>query len=292
MTAPVHRSSGQRAAATLPLALALAGVGCARKPPPPPGPLTSELVALAADFGAEPPAVADAWSDLERIAARIEARHLRSGADRADDLAAVLFDELKFEREIESDDPRFFVLSSVLADRRGSCLGLGAVALALAERLAIPLDGVMVPGHFFVRTRGARPRNVELLRRGESMPDAWYRAKYGPWPEGDSVYFRPLSVAELVGLHWFNAGNFLRGKGDLAGAGRAFERAAAAFPAFAEAHASVGTVRQLEGALPEAEVAYDEASRARADLPGLKQNRALLKLQLDPHHPLERRTPP
>jgi len=34
-------------------------------------------------------------------------------------------------------------------------------------------EAVMVPGHFYVRAREAHgPRNMELLRRGESMPDA------------------------------------------------------------------------------------------------------------------------
>lgn len=291
MRAPPRLPRARAAAGSLFVSLAIAGLGCARRPPPP-GPLASALVALAADFGAEPEAVADAWSALEAIAARIEARQRRSGAEPIDDMKAVIFDELKFEREIDSGDPRFFALSSVLAVRRGSCLGLGALALALAERLRIPLDGVMVPGHFFVRTRGAAPRNIELLRRGETMPDAWYRTKYGSWPEGNSIYFRPITVSEMVGLHWFNAGNFLRGKGDLAAARHAFERAAEEFPDFAEAHASVGAVRQLEGALPEAEVAYDRAARARADLPGLKQNRALLKIELDPHSPLTRSPPP
>jgi tetratricopeptide (TPR) repeat protein len=149
----------------------------------------------------------------------------------------------------------------------------------------------MVPGHFFVRTRGAHPRNLELLRRGEAMPDAWYLAKYGPWPEGGSGYFRPITVAELVGLHWFNAGNFLRAKGDLAGAKHAFARAVEEFPAFAEAQASLGAIHQLEGALPEAQIAYDRAGRARPDLPGLEENRALLRQELPPS-PVKRRPSP
>src|SRR5205823_13318274 len=59
------------------------------------------------------------------------------------------------------------LLPSVLGARRGSCLGLGALYLIVAERIGLPLDGVRVPGHFFVRTRGSSPRNIELLHRGE-----------------------------------------------------------------------------------------------------------------------------
>ena len=71
-----------------------------------------------------------------------------------------------------------------------------------------------------------------------------------------SPYFRPLAPSEVAGVHWFNAGNHLRAAHDLAGATVAYERAAAALPAFAEAEASLGAVRQLEGALDQAEAAY------------------------------------
>ena len=78
-------------------------------------------------------------------------------------------------------------------------------------------------------------------------------------------------------MHWFNAGNTLRAARDLRSAGPAYARAVAEFPAFAEAQASLGAVRQLEGALEDAEAAYEQAARARADLPGLAENLALLK---------------
>jgi hypothetical protein len=241
----------------------------------------SALVALAADFGATPNAITDGWVELEAIAARVERRHRQTHADLIEDLNAVVFGELGFEREIESVDIRFFRLPSVIADRRGNCLGLGDLYLALAERLRLPLDGILVPGHFFVRRSGSVPRNVELLRLGEAMPDAWYRAKYGPWPaeneDGSSPYFRPLTVGEIVAVHWFNAGNNLRAARDLVGAERAYARAAAEFPEFAEAQASLGAVRQLKGALAIAATAYEAAARARRDLPGLEQNMALLK---------------
>ena len=258
-------------------ALVAAAVGCSRRRElAPPGPVASELVALAADLGSAPSDVADAWRQLDAIAERVERHHRGTGGDWVDDLNAVMFGDLGYAREIESHDVRFFRLPSVIADRRGSCLGLGALYLALGERLGIGLDGVMVPGHFFVRTRGAKPRNVELLRRGEAMPDEWYRGKYGPPADADE-YLRPLSSSEVAAVHWFNAGNTLREARDLPSARLAYARAVAEFPTFAEAQASLGAVRQLEGALEDAEAAYRDAARARADLPGLADNLAILK---------------
>jgi tetratricopeptide (TPR) repeat protein len=255
--------------------------GCA-EPLRPPGPLASALLALAADAGDDPQAVADAWADLRRLADRAAQRHRRAQRDPIADLDATVFDELGFTREIADDDPRFFLLPSVIGGRRGTCVGLSALYLALGERLGLGLDGILLPGHFFVRTRETPPRNIELLRRGEIMPDSWYRGKYGPWPDtaadGAALasYFRPVTISELVGVHWYNAGNHLRRAGDLAAAERDYERAVAAFPTLAEAHASLGSLRQLRGALAEADASYREAARLRPDLPGLVRNRMLL----------------
>jgi tetratricopeptide (TPR) repeat protein len=278
-------------AALLGVALLAATAGCARRRTvAPPGPVGSTLVALAADLGSAPSDVANAWRELDAIADRVDDHHRRTGGDWVDDLNAVVFGELGYAREIESRDVRFFRLPSVIAERRGSCVGLSALYLALGERLGIGLDGVMVPGHFFVRTRGARPRNVELLRKGEAMPDEWYRGKYGPWPDGADEYFRPLTPSELAAVHWFNAGNTLRAARDLRGAGLAYARAVTEFPTFAEAQASLGAVRQLEGALDDAQAAYDQAARARPDLPGLAENVELLKREQQRETPARRQT--
>jgi tetratricopeptide (TPR) repeat protein len=243
---------------------------------PAPGPVTSALIATAAEIGAAPAQLVAAWEELDRIAALVRTRQRRTGAPLIDDLTAVVFDDLGFTREIDDEDPKFYTLTSVLAARRGSCLGLGAVYLIVAERLGVALDGVRVPGHFFVRTREWPPRNIELLRRGEAMPDDWYRTKYGPW-SADGAYFRPLAPKEVTALFWFNIGNFARRAGELERARQAYARAAAEAPTFSEAQASVGLVHQLTGAGAEAEDAYRAAVRAGPDLVGVGQNMALLR---------------
>jgi tetratricopeptide (TPR) repeat protein len=251
-----------------------------------PGPLASALLAFAAESGAAPSDVAEAWHAIEIMADRIAA-HPRGagrdgeGEDDVDGLNAVVFGELGFSREVERTATRSMLLPSVVADRKGSCVGLGALYLVLAERLGIPLDGVMVPGHFFVRARASgttRARNVELLRRGEAMPDSWYVGKYGPWPADATAYLRPLSPEEVLAIHWFNLGNQRRGDGDFTGAAEAYGRATDDLPAFAEAWASLGAMRQAGGDRVGAVRAYRSAGRANPDLPGLAQNLRLLLL--------------
>jgi regulator of sirC expression with transglutaminase-like and TPR domain len=252
-------------------AIALAALGCTRSASPP-GPMASALLTLSEELGAEAGELEAAPRRLDDIAQAVTKRHRRGATDIAQNINAVLWGELGFEREIESDATRFFRLSTVLANQRGDCLGLGALYLAIGERVGAPLDGVLLPGHFFVRTRGPASHNVELLRRGEAMPDDWYHEKYGPWPEPDSAYARPVSLSELVAIHWYNRGNDLLRTGDLEGAGRAFARAVRGFPDFAQAHANLGTVQHLRGDLAAAAASYHAAARLWPDLPGLAGN--------------------
>jgi hypothetical protein len=269
--------TGRAALACAVVAAALSG--CQRRIPAPPGPVSSALFAVSAEFGADADTTTRAWNQLEDIAGRVERRRHGQG-DLAEHINAVVFGELGFEREIDSGATRFFDVSSVLHDRRGSCLGLGALYLAIGERIGVPLDGILLPGHFFVRTRGPAAHNVELLRRGEAMPDDWYQKKYGPWPGPGSAYDRPLTPTELAAVHWYNRGNDLRATGDLGAAEGAFARAASELPGFAEASASLGSVQQLRGAFAEAALSYQQAARAWPDLPGLAENVELLHRQL------------
>jgi regulator of sirC expression with transglutaminase-like and TPR domain len=261
------------------LLVLLLALGCRHRDVPP---LTAALLAMGGPSSARQDAAAAVLADA---ATRVEAR-LRAGAAPADALNAVVFDELHFEREVKEIDPRFMRLTQVLADRRGSCLGLGALYLALGDRLGpahgFTVQAVLVPGHFFVRVGD---RNVETLRRGEQMPDSWYRERYEV-PEKDApAYMRPLAPAEVLAVFDYNSGNDLRLQGRFVEAAIAYRRANSAFPDLAEAHASLGLIRHLTGALREAEEAYRAAYAVNPHLPGLEKNLAMLReeLRVKPH---------
>jgi tetratricopeptide (TPR) repeat protein len=138
-------------------------------------------------------------------------------------------------------------------------------------------SNVLMPGHFYVRVQeqgGAR--NVELLRAGEAMPDAWYGQRF-PVPGGGAPeYARPLSVAEVLGVVEYNLGNERRRQLRPTEARAAFTRAVQAFPGLSEAHASLGAVEQLLGNLAGAAASYQRACDANPHLPGIEQNLALL----------------
>jgi regulator of sirC expression with transglutaminase-like and TPR domain len=192
-------------------------------------------------------------------------------------VSELLFGPLGFVREVSDQALDFVLLPSVLRRRRGSCVGLGTLFLALAERLGWSASGVMMPGHFYVRLADrSEHRNVELLRAGEAMPDTWYAERF-PIPDGAiAEYARPLSSQEVLGVLEYNVGNDHRRARRIDEARAAFARSVSAFPDFSEAHASLGAMLQLLGQLDQAAQSYRAARAKNPHLPGLDENLALL----------------
>lgn len=68
----------------------------------------------------------------------------------------------------------------VLATGYGNCMGRSSLFLAVAERLGLPLHGVAVPQHVFVRwDDGKFRRNIETTERGAEHDDRWYKERGG-----------------------------------------------------------------------------------------------------------------
>jgi tetratricopeptide (TPR) repeat protein len=242
---------------------------------------TAHRLAVVGQEVAETTPADEIWAEgeLRRIANEVrEAMGRSPHAAPTLVLNETIFGTLGFVREVDDTDLGFVLLPSVLRRRRGSCVGLGTVYLALGETLKLPIEGVMRPGHFYVRVREAdRLRNVELLRKGEDMPDAWYENRF-PIPGGNAdEYGRALLPEEVISIVEYNVGNERRRQGRLADARRAYERAASHFPGFAEAQASLGTTLHLLGELGPAQARYQAAMRANPHLPGLDRNIELLQ---------------
>jgi regulator of sirC expression with transglutaminase-like and TPR domain len=215
---------------------------------------------------------------LDDIAERVQDLYGAGDVSAAGALRSVLFDELGFVREVTSTELAFVLLPGVLRHRRGNCVGLGTLYLALAQALGFVACGVLMPGHFYVRhEQRGQPLNIELLRRGEAMPESWYLARY-PLPVGATrtPYARPLSSGEVLGVIEYDVGNERRRQQRPVQARAAYARAAELCPDFAEAHASLGAVQHLLGNDAAALASYRVAQRLNPRLQGLQQNLALL----------------
>jgi regulator of sirC expression with transglutaminase-like and TPR domain len=164
------------------------------------------------------------------------------------------------------------LLPYVLKHREGTCLGLAALYLTLAERLGLPLVGVLAPGHFFVRYQDRHTRrDIELLKEGREMPRSWYQEKYGA-PDGHPLYMRSLDRVQTLAVFQYNLANMYGGRREYRKAIEGYRKVVAVLPDFAEAHANMGRAYQLLGERDQAEQAYLRARAAFAALPGIQQN--------------------
>ena len=228
-----------------------------------PGPLALKLMAVSGEGDA---AVADELGDMLDLAGK--RTQGKTGPEKIDALNRLIFEELRFEREVEDDSIGFMLLPQVVKRKKGSCLGLAALYLALAERAGLEVSGVLVPRHFFLRHQ---ERNIELLRKGEAMPDEWYQ-KTWQVPEGATAYMRPLTQKELLAVYWFNLGNARRLKGEYDRAREIYQDVIVDFPDFAEAHANLGLVLQLQRKFEPAMQAYLKARSLQPGFSGFGRN--------------------
>ena len=155
-----------------------------------------------------------------------------------------LFDELKFKSVEKADNPNDLFLHSVLDEKRGYCLSLSILYLSLAERLGLPLYGVVVPEHFFVRYDDGRVRfNIETTAKGGYAEDEHYIKKFHvPQDERDSIYMKNLNKLQTLGCFFNNLGNSYNDVGNTDQAMVALERAAEINPSLAEARMNLGNI--------------------------------------------------
>ncbi len=153
----------------------------------------------------------DAVTEIERLARRV--RDAAGGGPLDSEvLRRTLFRDLGFVRVVEGLTARHMLLPPVLQDRRGSCVGLGCLFLALADRVGV--DRLGRPGARGTSSSrcetGAACATWRLLRAGEAMPESWYRSKYAVPRPACAAYLRPLTPGEVLAVVRFNLGNHHR----------------------------------------------------------------------------------
>ncbi len=105
-------------------------------------------------------------------------------------------------------DPSEIFLHGLLDSRRGYCMNLSFLYLIVADRLDLPLHGVALPNHFFVRYESGPARiNIETTESGASFPDAFYLDRFGiPQNPPPVFYMRNLGKKQSLGSYFSNVG--------------------------------------------------------------------------------------
>lgn len=161
-----------------------------------------------------------------------------------------LFDELGFKSVSEASDPYDLLLHSVIDRKQGYCLSLSILYLSLGERLGLPLYGVVVPGHFFVRYDDGQVRfNIETTGKGGNAPDEHYVDKFRvpdggstSSPQGESIYMTNLNKLQTLGCFFNNLGNAYSDIGDMKTSLAALEIAVKINPSLTESRTNLGNI--------------------------------------------------
>lgn len=215
--------------------------------------------------------------EIARLADRLrpEVGRAAGGVRVVDAFLRVLLVEEGFTYDKSASDPQNYLLESVLARKKGNCLGLSMLWLALADRLDLPFRGVYVPSHCFVRYEGKDGRrNVEFAEGGASWEDDRYRREFRLRP--GRPYLRSLSSAEMLGVFLKTLGAGYARKGREADALRTYEEAGRLYPGLPDVHFNAGVSLQKLGRLDEAAGKYRRALEFDPEMAAARDNLSIL----------------
>ncbi|MFA6148826.1 MAG: tetratricopeptide repeat protein [bacterium] len=215
--------------------------------------------------------------EIARLADRLrpEVAGVADGARVVAAFRRVLLVEERFTYDKSSADPGNYLLESVLARRKGNCLGLSLLYLTLADRLGIPFRGVYVPSHCFVRYEGNGVRvNVEFAEGGAPWEDDRYRREFRLLPGGP--YLRSLSTAEMQGVFLKTLGAGYARKGREEDALRLYGEAGRLYPGLPDVHYNSGVSLQKLGRDDEAIGMYRRALALDPEMAAARDNLSIL----------------
>ncbi|MGZ8429432.1 MAG: tetratricopeptide repeat protein [Candidatus Deferrimicrobiaceae bacterium] len=240
-------------------------------------PLGKTLILASSLVGAEltgvpvDPAAVD--KEITRLAEKIRPA-LRDRSDPRAVIAALnrfLFVEEGFSYDRVSGNTDNYLLDRVLGRKQGNCLGLTALYLLLAERLSLPLRGVYVPSHCFVRYEGDGVRiNIETGEKGADRKDEIYSRDFGL--TGRGPYLRSLGNKEMIAVYLKSLGASCSRKGMEDRALRLYREAAVFSPGLPDAYFNTGVSFQKKGLLDEAIGQYRRALELDPDFAVARDN--------------------
>ncbi len=131
----------------------------------------------------------------------------------------VLFNELQFTY-VQTGDLDSLSLNKVLDTKTGNCVGLSLLYLCIAEELRLPIYGVSVPEHIFVRyDDGDFRRNIETGYEGMFTPDSYYINMPGKRISQTSIrngcYLKNLTRNEVIADIYLNRSLIQKEKGNV-----------------------------------------------------------------------------
>lgn len=196
----------------------------------------------------------------EEIIQRVKDKHVPMDHRAVPVINQYLFEEIGFTTVDNADDPDDLFLHKVLERKQGYCLSLSVLYLSIAERLGLPVYGVVVPGHFFVRYDDGKTRfNIETTSYGNTAPDEHYKNKFKAPKHLQSLYMKSLTKKQTVGCFFNNLGNCYLQVGETERAFQILSDAVRINPLLSEAHMNLGNIYLQKQRPYEAIAKYEQA---------------------------------
>ena len=215
----------------------------------------------------------DATGSLEEIERMVVDLRARISPEDSPERIISLLSQYIFKEEayscLDPADPLYMktmegsALPRVMAKKKGDCLGLSLLHLVLAERLGLPLHGVAVARHFFVRYDDGEKRiNIETTDKGRESEDSYYEEKYmlHPTYTNHNFYLRNLPKEEVIGVFLSNLGAAYHEKGMYDKAIDKIRGALEINPNDAKTHYNLGVAYDTRGMYYEAAAEYRKAT--------------------------------
>lgn len=215
--------------------------------------------------------------ELSRLANRLrpEVAADPGGAGVPEAFRRILIREEGFAYDGSAGNPENYLVDTVLARKRGNCLGLSLLWLSLAERLELPFRGVYVPGHCFVRFEGDDARvNVEFADGGAPWEDGRFRREFRLAPE--RPYLRSLTSAGMAAVFLKSLGAAYSRKGRDGEALGFYAEAERLSPGLPDAPYNAAVSLQRMGRTAEAIAMYRKALEIDPDMAPARDNLGIL----------------
>ncbi|MBP2689787.1 MAG: yrrB 4 [Deltaproteobacteria bacterium] len=215
--------------------------------------------------------------EIQRLAERLRPEVSRAADEGqvVDAFRRVLLDDEGFVYDKSPSDPGNYLLETVLARKKGNCLGLSMLYLSVADRLGLPFRGAYVPSHCFVRYEGKTiRRNVEFAEGGAPWEDERYRREFRIRP--DSPYLHSLTHTEMLGVFLKTLGAGYSRKGREEDALRLYGEAGRLYPELPDAYYNAGVSLQRLGRHDEAIGKYRDALDLDPEMAAARDNLSIL----------------
>ncbi len=152
--------------------------------------------------------------------------------------------DLSAEDVTREDILNFHSIARVLKRKKAICLSMSVIYLMMGELLDMPLYGVLMPGHIYVRykEKGRAGVNVETTLSGRGIYR--YDRHYGLsiLNEEISIYGKELGQYEIIGAYLTNLGNYHLVFGEAEKAAVFFKKSMEILPSLPESYANLGMV--------------------------------------------------